>query len=148
MNDNILKIKWDTGESEINLNEFFPCGQRQLRKLIKMMDLELETKWENVQQCINHIENELCATANDVKNLEFAMTKARHNYDAIRNLLASNTKYSKYELKKLREQRNRYSRAYAEFKRERKALLREADKLIKNRDYLSELQAGRQIEWL
>jgi hypothetical protein len=55
VNDSILKIKWDTGEVDINLNEFFPCNQRQLKKLVKMMDLEPETKQENVKACINYL---------------------------------------------------------------------------------------------
>lgn len=55
MDDSILKIKWDTGEAEINLVAFFPCGQRELKRLLRMMDLEPETKQENVKACINYL---------------------------------------------------------------------------------------------
>lgn len=55
MDDNILKIKWHTGGAEINLVAFFPCGQRELKRLLRMMDLEPETKQENVKACINYL---------------------------------------------------------------------------------------------
>lgn len=35
-----LYIRWDTGNMTINLDRFFPCSQRKLKKLLKVVELD------------------------------------------------------------------------------------------------------------
>lgn len=144
MNDSILKIKWDTGESEINLNEFFPCNQRQLKKLVKMMDLEPETKPENVKACINYLK-----TASNI--LECNMEECSRRYFEYKQICAehreritsrkwpSGLPIKKDEIQWLRKDLRLASDIWHDAERTYKKRQRMQRRVIKNLDYLQKL---------
>lgn len=145
MNDSILKIKWDTGESEINLNEFFPCNQRQLKKLVKMMDLEPETKPENVKVCINYLK-----TVSNI--LECSMEECSRRYFEYKQICTerreritsrkwpSGLPITKDEITRLRQDLRFASDVWHDAVRTYKKCQRAQRRVIKNLDYLSEIR--------
>lgn len=42
MDEGVLSIRWDTGFMDIRLDSFFPCEQARFKKLLKVIDLDLE----------------------------------------------------------------------------------------------------------
>ena len=51
MNDRILYIKWDSGEMEIVLAEFFPTTIERFKKLLKIIRLD----WQNQDEIIEFL---------------------------------------------------------------------------------------------
>ena len=43
-----LKIKYDNGEMNINMNAFFPTSQVRLKKLLKVIDLDFSHRDEHI----------------------------------------------------------------------------------------------------
>lgn len=44
MMENILRVKWDTGGAQIDLDAFFPCTQKQFRDLMNKL---VKMDWEH-----------------------------------------------------------------------------------------------------
>lgn len=144
MNDNILKIKWHTGGAEINLVAFFPCGQRELKRLLRMMDLEPETKQENVKACINYLK-----TASNI--LECNMEEYSRRYFKYKLIYAerwerinsrkwpSGLPITKDEITKLRQDSRFASDMWHDAERTYKKCQRAQKRVIKNLDYLQKL---------
>ena len=144
MNDSILKIKWDTGEADINLMVFFPCEQRTLKKLLKMMDLEPETKLENVKACINYLK-----TASNI--LECNMEECSRRYFEYKQICAerreritsrkwpSGLPIKKDEIQWLRKDLRLASDMWHDAERTYKKRQRMQRRVIKNLDYLQKL---------
>ena len=42
MDEGILSIRWETGSMDICMEAFFPCEMARFRKLLKVIDLDLE----------------------------------------------------------------------------------------------------------
>lgn len=144
MNDSILKIKWDTGEADINLMVFFPCGQRTLKKLLKMMDLEPETKLENVKACINYLKTASNILECNMKEclrryFEYKQMCAEHQERIASKKWANGLPITKDEITKLRKNLRFASDAWYDAKRTYKRYQREQKRVIKNLDYLQKL---------
>lgn len=46
--DDVLKIRWNTGYMNINMQKFFPCSIAKLNKLLKVIRLD----WEHEQELL------------------------------------------------------------------------------------------------
>lgn len=144
MDDSILKIKWDTGEADINPNEFFPCNQRQLKKLVKMMDLEPETKPENVKVCINYLKTASDILECDMKKysrryFEYKQICAEHRERINSRKWANGLSITKDEITKLRKDLRLASDIWRGAKRTYDECQRAQRRVIKNLDYLQKL---------
>ena len=52
---NQIYISWGSGNSIVYLPELFPCTQAMLKKFVKLLKTDFETRDENINTCINHI---------------------------------------------------------------------------------------------
>ena len=144
MDDSILKIKWHTGGAEINLVAFFPCGQRELKRLLKMMDLEPETTPENVKACINYLK-----IASDIlecnmkecsrRYFEYKQICAEHRERINSRKWANGLSITKDEITELRKDLRLASDIWHGAKRTYKEHQRAQRRGIKNLDYLQKL---------
>lgn len=144
MDDSILKIKWDTGEANINLMVFFPCEQRTLKKLLKMMDLEPETKPENVKACINYLKIASDILECDMKKysrryFEYKQICAEHRERINSRKWANGLSIMKDEITKLRQDLRFASDMWYDAERTYKKCQRAQKRVIKNLDYLQKL---------
>lgn len=144
MDDSILKIKWDTGEADINLMVFFPCKQRTLKKLLKMMDLEPETKPENVKACINYLKTASDILECDMKKysrryFEYKQICAEHRERINSRKWANGLSITKDEITKLRKDLRLASDIWRGAEGTYDKCQRAQRQVIKNLDYLQKL---------
>lgn len=54
---NQIYISWGSGNSIFYLPEFFPCAQVKLKKFVKLLMTDFETRDENINTCVDYLNN-------------------------------------------------------------------------------------------
>lgn len=86
-----IKIQWDSGNMMVNLDKFFPTGQRRAIALFRLMHKDTRTDWGNVREyfvdkmkahseCADQVQHEL-----DVLEAEYLNEKGYWMGDCIGN---------------------------------------------------------------
>ena len=68
MKDQIF-IMWGSGSGIFYLPEFFPCTQAKLKKFVKLMKTDPMSKDDNVNTCINHLNDRIDNTIKEMKEI-------------------------------------------------------------------------------
>lgn len=72
---NQIYISWGTGKEGIfYLPGFFPCTQARLKKFVKLLKTDFETRDENINTCIRYLED-------TIENLDASMQELKHQYN-------------------------------------------------------------------
>lgn len=58
---NQIYISWGSGNSIFYLPEFFPCTQAKLKKFVKLLKTDFETRDENINTCVDYLNNTISA---------------------------------------------------------------------------------------
>lgn len=66
---NQIYISWGSGNSIFYLPEFFPCTQAKLKKFVKLLKTDFETRDENINTCINHINYRIDNITDEMKEI-------------------------------------------------------------------------------
>jgi hypothetical protein len=56
---NYLHIEFGTGQMEIHMEEFFPCGIQKFKKLMKIIDLDCQHKVELKEELRIYLQNKI-----------------------------------------------------------------------------------------
>ena len=80
MNDRILYIKWDSGEMEIVLAEFFPTTIERFKKLLRIIRLD----WQNQDEIIESIQAFLEQAIDDRHNSNAEIRRHQKNLTWVR----------------------------------------------------------------
>lgn len=59
-----LYIKYDNGEMLIHMNDFFPCSQLCLNKLLKVIELDWQRETELKEKLKVYIQNKIAESGN------------------------------------------------------------------------------------
>ena len=54
---NQIYISWGSGNSIFYLPGFFPCTQAKLKKFVKLLKTDFETRDENINTCVDYLNN-------------------------------------------------------------------------------------------
>lgn len=54
---NQIYISWGSGNCIFYLPEFFPCTQAKLKKFVKLLMTDFETRDENINTCVDYLNN-------------------------------------------------------------------------------------------
>ena len=72
---NQIYISWGTGKEGIfYLPGFFPCTQAKLKKFVNLMMEDYENRDENINTCIQYLED-------TIENLDASMQELKHQYN-------------------------------------------------------------------
>lgn len=66
---NQIYISWGSGNGIFYLPEFFPCTQAKLKKFVKLLKTDFETRDENINTCINHINYRIDNITDEMKEI-------------------------------------------------------------------------------
>lgn len=143
MNNQII-IYWGTGKGIFYLPEFFPCAQAKLKKFVKLMRTDPMSKDDNINTCINHINDRIDNTIEEMKEISrhYANTRTE-KYEAeerIKSRKKSNgVPLTKEEIEKTKRTLYFVRRKAKELEREFHELERMKNKLHKNLELLKKL---------
>lgn len=66
---NQIYISWGSGNCIFYLPEFFPCTQAKLKKFVKLLMTDFETRDENINACISHINYRIDDITDEMKEI-------------------------------------------------------------------------------
>lgn len=58
---NQIYISWGSGNAIFYLPGFFPCTQARLKKFVKLLKTDFETRDENINTCVDYLNNTVIA---------------------------------------------------------------------------------------
>lgn len=118
---NQIYISWGSGNGIFYLPEFFPCTQAKLKKFVKLLKTDFETRDENINTCVDYLNNTISALS--LKIIIFSKSFAS----------LKNEKSSQEERIKSNKQQNGVPLTSEEI-REMKSELKQVKRKLKNID--------------
>ena len=143
MKDQIC-IMWGSGRGIFYLSEFFPCTQAKLKKFVKLMRTDPMSKDDNINTCINHLNDRIDNVIDEMRDISNLYVNACTEKSTLKEQIKSKklpngVPLTKEEIEKMKLELYSVSQKVKELKCEFDVDVRMKNKLHKNLETLKKL---------